>query len=503
MQIKTETRVGFFVLIAIGVFFYMTFQIGVFRLGLYQYNSYIVYFEDISGLKKKAEVKIAGVKVGWVDKLDLISDHELSAQLKLMIHKKYVLYENAYAIIRQDGLLGARYIEVEPGDKTVRALPAGSTLDKPGKPPVHIDELMRRTKRIAINIEEVTDSLKQVLAGPERREQLENLIDNMSSAFKSFKEVAPSFQDSMDKIADVFDRDFNRVANKLSATADTIEDAAAQIRQGFKSINSVAEKIDAGQGLLGQLVNDEEVSQDVKKTLEGVKNYFAKADSIGLVFDSHFESMYRPAENFAHEDSKGYIDIRVHPSEDRFYLIQIASTQKGNIERRVFNNIYRDENCDPLDRSTLTAVEQFDFPAEVEETLRYRDTYKFGFQFGKIFKDIAFRFGIFENFFGIGVDYDIPFNNDTFRWVTTLEAFDLSGRDRLNDRRPHLKWLNRLFILDNIYFTFGADDFISRKNANGFFGLGLRFGDEDFKYVASSMKLDGLSSLGGANLRLR
>jgi len=91
----------------------------------------------------------------------------------------------------------------------------------------------------------------------------------------------------------------------------------------------------------------------------------------------------------------------------------------------------------------------------------------------------------------VGIDYDIPFNSDKLRWVTTFEAFDMRGRDRLNDQRPHLKWINRVFLLRNLYVNFGADDFISRHNANAFFGIGLRFGDDDIKYFISRLGMSG------------
>jgi hypothetical protein len=39
--------------------------------------------------------------------------------------------------------------------------------------------------------------------------------------------------------------------------------------------------------------------------------------------------MHRPAENYRYEDSKGYFDIRIHPNEEHFYVVQIASPEKG------------------------------------------------------------------------------------------------------------------------------------------------------------------------------
>jgi hypothetical protein len=63
--------------------------------------------------------------------------------------------------------------------------------------------------------------------------------------------------------------------------------------------------------------------------------------------------------------------------------------------------------------------------------------------------------------------------------MTTFEAFDFTGFNKKHDRRPHLRWFNRIFFTSDIYLAFGADDFLSKKNANILFGGGIRFGDED------------------------
>jgi hypothetical protein len=121
-----------------------------------------------------------------------------------------------------------------------------------------------------------------------------------------------------------------------------------------------------------------------------------------------------------------------------------------------------------------------------EEKVKFlRDMGRLGVQVGKIFGDIALRAGLIDGFAGIGIDIDIPFRTELFRWITTFEMFDLNGRERYADRRPHMKWLNKMYIMRHIYITFGADDFISKHNANAFYGIGLRFGDDDMKYIMS------------------
>ena len=114
MQIKTETRVGIFVILALGIFFYMTLQLGVFRLHKGNYKLQVVKFNDIGGLERKAEVKIAGVTIGWVDHIELIDGATYLAKAYIMILKQYMLHTDASARIRQEGLLGTKYLELFP-----------------------------------------------------------------------------------------------------------------------------------------------------------------------------------------------------------------------------------------------------------------------------------------------------------------------------------------------------------------------------------------------------
>ena len=349
MQIKTETRVGLFILVALAIFFYMTFRIGVFRFDMGSYASYIVNFKDVSGLLKKADVKIAGVKVGWVEELSLRKD-EYEAQAQIMVLKRYKLRSDSYAIVRQDGLLGTKYLEIFPGDPLLSTLPPGSVLSKPSKAPVSVDELLYEFKNIAHNVQDVTSSLKDIFGSEEGKQRLSDSLRNIDHAVDQFASVTeilnrtmqnneeninsilqdmrdfsanarevmphfgddvrrladrldydifPAFQTSMEKISEVFDRDFNRVATRLEGTSDALEDAALQAREGMKNISSVAQKIDQGKGFLGKLVHDEDTYRDLQVAAQGLKNYFTVIDNLGIVFDTHFESMHKPGEHFA------------------------------------------------------------------------------------------------------------------------------------------------------------------------------------------------------------
>ena len=531
-NLKTETRVGLFIIIALALFFYMTFYLGIFRFDRPNYNPYIVYFTDVSGLLKKADVKIAGVKIGWIDRIELTRDDSY-VKTHILVKKGYKLYQNAYAIVRQESLLGAKYLEIVTGDALLPEIEPGQALQKPGRSPASVDEILHKVSGIATHFETISDSFQETFGTIEGKETLKTIMENFKETAKSFaafsdvldrtlsknentidtiindvsnavyeiKTTVPSLKNNLERIANVFDRDFGRVADEFERAADSARDS-------FSSINAVAHKIDHGKGVLSTLINDEDTADDLKYTVEGIKDYMARLERLEVVFDSHSEFMFRPAEHFLKENNKGYFDIRIHPNDDYFYIIQFVNSIKGKIKRIRYDRQWFDEGNNPLLPSELIAEGVFipELIGKVREEIREQDAVQIGVQFGKIFKHIALRGGLIEGFAGFGVDVDIPFPTDKFRWVTTFEAFDFRGRNRFGanletedleqkhrfggDSRPHLKWINRLFVLKNIYFVFGADDFVSRQNANAFVGGGIRFCDDDIKYFASRLAIN-------------
>ena len=525
MQTKIETRIGIVVLLGVAVFVYMGFQIGSFRFDRANYHPYTIYFKDISGLARKAPVKIAGVDVGWVESVSLMDTGPRSVKVKMMLLKEYPLNSDAHAIVRQDGLLGSKYLDIIPGNELLPVLEPGSALTKPSVAPVSTDELLHSFQRIADNIEDVSDSLRESIGGDSGKELLASVMQNIHETTektaelskiieRSFvknedkidslldignqvkiltdqlsEQVFPSFQESVEKIAGAFDRDFERVATQLERTGQSLERASSGVKEGFDSISNIAIKIDEGKGLLGKLINEEETYYDIKNAIGGVQEYFGRIDRMQLVVDGHVESMHKPAEHYGKfPDAKAYFEIRLYPAEDYFFMIQILSSEKGFIDRWRIDKRYRhldgrivDTNCLVLDDDS-----RLENVFTKERAVIKRNDYRFGLQIGKTFKAITVRLGMFDGQGGLAVDFDIPFPTDKLRWMTSFELYDIHGQNRLDDRRPHAKWINRMYIFENIYMVFGADDFVSRRNASVFGGIGLQFGSNDMKYLLSS-----------------
>ncbi|HYC53868.1 MAG TPA: outer membrane lipid asymmetry maintenance protein MlaD [Candidatus Binatia bacterium] len=113
---ETGTRdflVGLFVLAGLGALAFLSFSIGGLRYtgegGLPVYAT----FDQIAGLKPKAPVDIAGVKVGQVTGISL--DESYRARVDMDLDRNLKLPVDSSAAIVTSGLLGDRYIQLSPG----------------------------------------------------------------------------------------------------------------------------------------------------------------------------------------------------------------------------------------------------------------------------------------------------------------------------------------------------------------------------------------------------
>jgi phospholipid/cholesterol/gamma-HCH transport system substrate-binding protein len=100
-------------------------------------------FAEATQLAQEADVRISGVNVGRVKKIDLGDDGRTDAILEL--NNKYApLPEDSRAILRQKTLLGETYVELTPGTKGAPKIPENGRLAATRvSPTVELDEIFR------------------------------------------------------------------------------------------------------------------------------------------------------------------------------------------------------------------------------------------------------------------------------------------------------------------------------------------------------------------------
>lgn len=111
-----DLSVGLFMIFGLLSLVVMVMKVsGITNVATNKIYSVTADFNDIGGLKVRAPVTIAGVKVGEVTAIELQAN-QLNAKVTMALRSdKPIPYEDVSARILTEGLLGSNYISIVPG----------------------------------------------------------------------------------------------------------------------------------------------------------------------------------------------------------------------------------------------------------------------------------------------------------------------------------------------------------------------------------------------------
>jgi phospholipid/cholesterol/gamma-HCH transport system substrate-binding protein len=120
-----DLLVGLFVLLGFGAIAYLSLAVGGVSLRRQGGLTLLANFDELGGLKPRAPVVIAGVKVGQVRSTELGDDYR--ARVTLDLDPTLKIPADTTASIVTAGLLGDRYVSLQPGGDP-QLLPNGGTI---------------------------------------------------------------------------------------------------------------------------------------------------------------------------------------------------------------------------------------------------------------------------------------------------------------------------------------------------------------------------------------
>ena len=503
---SNEAKVGVFVLLGVALLGYMTIRLGSFQFGEPKGYRIWAVFTNATGLKGKAPVEMAGIQIGTVDGIQLDNGR---ARVNMLIDQGVALAADSVAYIRTRGVLGDKYVAIAAGSPGALRLKDGDKLVN-AKVPSDLDEVMGRIGQIADDVKVLTSSLKVSLGSPESQQNIKESLSNIRELTRGLKELVSDNQSRLNRVVenlDAFTSDLREISgDNKQALSETIQNfrkissqlevamgkITPQLESTVKGLNSVVAKIDTGEGTIGALINERKTIDDLNSTLAslkqisqkidegkgtigklvnddttvtkidealtGINDYLTRADAWKVFVD------YRGEYLFGESSLRSTLNIRLQPKADKFFLLGVVDDPVG---RRT-------------DKETITTVYEggTSYQRTEKVTTYDRDGLKFNAQIGKRFYDLTARAGIFSSTGGVGLDYNLLNDNLTF----TFEAYDF----RL-DTRPHLKLGADYKFWQYFYLTGGVDDMISENDhATFFLGAGIRFYDDDLKFLLTS-----------------
>ena len=111
-RVGTEVVVGCFLLLGLLALGYLAIKLG--KMEVVGGSGYTVHatFPNVAGLRVGSPVEIAGVDVGWVERIHL---KNYQAVVDFRIKDGVALPEDSIASIRTKGLIGEQFVRISPG----------------------------------------------------------------------------------------------------------------------------------------------------------------------------------------------------------------------------------------------------------------------------------------------------------------------------------------------------------------------------------------------------
>ena len=209
---KKYLALGIFVVITLGLLLWLAQNVGA--IGSKKGDTYTVRLEHAAGIVEDNAVKIAGVKVGVVESVDV--DHDI-AVLTLRMEKEVQLHTDAMALVRAKSLLGEKYLQLDPGTVEAPVLDPGSEIDQV-KETFEIDEVLNALQpllggdsSIAQSVAPLMERVDGLLAKAEgadgqppiaTREQLTQSVEDVTETIATLRRFVENNEEPMTELVD-------------------------------------------------------------------------------------------------------------------------------------------------------------------------------------------------------------------------------------------------------------------------------------------------------------
>jgi len=352
-QLKwSELRVGITVIVSAVTLAVLLFLMSGTR-GLFSKRIMLQsYFDNASGLREGAPVRLSGVDVGNVIHIRVVSDkdkQQTPVEVIMKVSTKYGfnLRRDSVISLETAGVLGETYLDIDSSQAIGPAVQDGDTIATQVHPDFNqvvrasqstlqnMDALLKRADRILAFAESGKGSLGKLIYDPTLYNRISATVADLQGMVEDVAKGKGSLGALINK-NDAYNK-FLATLDKMNAVIDDVQAGKGTAGKLLKdpslynnandtmaNIKKVSETINSGKGTVGRLIEDDELAKKLDITITKLSELTSELEAgqgtAGKLFKD--ETLYNNANQMITEASglvkavkenpKKYLSIKLH-----------------------------------------------------------------------------------------------------------------------------------------------------------------------------------------------
>ena len=360
MTVSPAVRVGILVFLAFLALVAVVFFLRGYTFSMNRYQIAVVY-DNALGMTEGAEVRMAGVAIGRVNKVGL--NDEQRATVVLDINRKYCIPTGSRFIIQSGVVIAQQFIEVVPNRESDTCISSGAEIQ--GEMPVRLEDLLPKAQTVLANLADTSDDLRRLMGDRQFQRNIRDAAANIARVTARLDQTAALVQGSVLRSQDEVDaivgnlrlaslnvrsitdqllglasepglkEDIRSTASSARRSAETLEQAVASAERSAASIERTAASVEGlvtdpkFQEDIRQAVSEaRQAAQEAREAIQGVRGIFGGGGS-GLKVPTrglNLDMLYIPDD----DRFRAELTTTIPLPKDRFLEVGLYDLGDGN-----------------------------------------------------------------------------------------------------------------------------------------------------------------------------
>jgi len=307
---SSPIRLGIFIFIGVAAVVIAIFLVGK-QEGLFRETFHVsAYFGTIEGLRTGASVRLAGVDIGVVDKIEISpEENKVRIDLKINAEVKKFIKRDSYASIEQEGLVGNKYVALSVGSESSDEVADGEVVLS--REPFRLAVVMEEAQGVIASTRRATEELAKILASVNRGQGTMGKLITDDEVYRSLQSATAQADTSLRRTAE----EFANIPRFLSGVSENLADVTKDLGRLIADADTVVmnakdviAKVNRGQGTLGALIAERRIYDSLLVVVDKMIDMAEEARSGANRFDENMEALRHNWFFKGYFEDRGYWD---------------------------------------------------------------------------------------------------------------------------------------------------------------------------------------------------